>query len=280
MVNHIYSINIYEYNLTELLALAVDSFSSEILEVWIAADVQNILFISSMSVYCLTSPLLFSAAFCLPSSLAELQDTCSVVSDYDCPCAEVSNSVEDLLGLSPSLRDSEYFKDLEGGIPASQSTAFPVTSVPESKTPNVGVQVSLNTDSPAINQPVQNSLNPRSTRVDAPPPTYFIQPAEEPHRNFVVTQLNHKLLPGCVIDSGDCSGPAVGLSLTINLNGLLGTMETAKEIPSTEEVKDQCSMDLDGDPDFDSFPNLVRSMSTSRRHSWGVPVSPINLGRR
>lgn len=223
---------------------------------------------------------LFLAVFCLPSSLAELQDTCSVVSDYDCPCAEVSNSVEDLLGLSPSLRDSEYFKDLEGGIPASQSTEFSVTSVPESKTPTVGVQVSLNTDSPAINQPAQNSLNPRSPQVDASPPASYIHPAEEPHHNFVVTQLNHKLLPGCVIDSGGSSGPAVGLSLTINLNGLLGTMETAKGVPGAEEVKDPCSMDLDGEPDFDSFPILVRSMSTSRRHSWGVPVSPINLGRR
>lgn len=59
MVNNIYSINIYEYSLTELLALAVDSLSSELLEVWIAADVQNILFISSMSVYCLTSLISF-----------------------------------------------------------------------------------------------------------------------------------------------------------------------------------------------------------------------------
>ncbi|XP_040896037.1 rho guanine nucleotide exchange factor 18 isoform X2 [Toxotes jaculatrix] len=39
-------------------------------------------------------------------------------------------------------------------------------------------------------------------------------------------------------------------------------------------------MDFEGEPDEDSFPILVRSMSTSRRHSWGVPVSPINLGRR
>lgn len=59
MVNNIYSINIYEYSLTELLALAVDSLSSELLEVWIAADVQNTLFISSMSVYCLTSLISF-----------------------------------------------------------------------------------------------------------------------------------------------------------------------------------------------------------------------------
>ncbi|XP_044056209.1 rho guanine nucleotide exchange factor 18 isoform X2 [Siniperca chuatsi] len=213
-------------------------------------------------------------------STSEDQDACSVVSDYDCPYVEVSNSVEDLLGLSSSLRDSEYFKDLEGGIPASQSTASPVTTVPESKTLTVGLQVSLNTDSPAINQPVQTSLTRHSPWVNAPSSPYFTYPAEEPHQNLVVTQLSPKLLPGCIIDSGDLSGPAVGLSLTINLNGLLGSMETAKGITVSDEVQEQASMDFDGEPDLDSFPNLVRSMSTSRRHSWGVPVSPIDLGRR
>ncbi|XP_037625436.1 rho guanine nucleotide exchange factor 18 isoform X2 [Sebastes umbrosus] len=204
-------------------------------------------------------------------------DACSVVSDYDCPCVEVSSSVEDLLGLSSSLRDSEYFKDLEGGIPASQSTASTVTTVPESKTLTVGLQVSLNTDNPAINQ---TSLSTHSPQVAAPSSPYYIHPAEELHQNFVVTQLSPKILPGCIIDSGDSSGPAVGLSLTINLNGLLGSMETAKGITGSEEVKEQATMDLDLEPDLDSFPILVRSMSTSRRHSWGMPVSPINLGRR
>ncbi|XP_070764989.1 rho guanine nucleotide exchange factor 18 [Enoplosus armatus] len=210
-----------------------------------------------------------------PSSIAEDaffgstnedQDACSVVSDYDCPCVEVSNSVVDLLGLSSSLRDSEYFKDLEGGIPASQSTASTVTTVSE--------------NSPAINQPVQTSVTTHSIPINAPPSPYYIHPAEEPHHNFVVTQLSPKLMPGCIIDSGDLAGPAVGLSLTINLNGLLGSMETAKRTTGSEEEQEQPSMDLDREPDLDSFPNLVRSMSTSRRHSWGVPMSPINLGRR
>lgn len=212
--------------------------------------------------------------------LTELQDACSVVSDYDCPCVEVSNSVEDLLGLSSSLRDSEYFKDLEGGIPASQSTGSPATRVPESQPLSVGLQVSLNTDTPAIDQPVHNSLTRHSPQVNTLSSPHYIHPAEEPHHNFVVTQLSPKLLPGCIIDSGGLSGPALGLSLTINLNGLLGSMETTKGITGSEEVKEQPTMDLDGEPDLDSFPILVRSMSTSRRHSWGVPVSPINLGRR
>lgn len=211
----------------------------------------------------------------------DLQDACSIVSDYDCPGVEVSSSVEDLLGFSSSLRDSEYFKDLEGGIPASQSTASTLTTVPESKTLALtGLQVSLDTDTAALNQPVQTPLTTHAPHVDAPSPPHYIQPAEEPHLNFVVTQLSPKLLPSCIIDNGDSSGPAVGLSLTINLNGLLGSMETAKETTVSEGVNEQTTMDLDGEIDKDSFPILVRSMSTSRRHSWGVPVSPINLGRR
>lgn len=182
--------------------------------------------------------------------------------------------MEDL--LSSSLKDSEYFKDLEGGIPALQFTAPPVTTVPESKTLTVTRQVSLNTDSPAINEP----LTTHSPQVNAPRPAFCIHAAEEPHHNFVVTQLSPKLLPGCIIDSSDSSGPAVGLSLTINLNGLLGTMEPEKGITESEEVQEETSMDLEGEIDLDSFPILVRSMSTSRRHSWGVPMSPINLGRR
>lgn len=214
------------------------------------------------------------------ASLDDPQDACSVVSDYDCPGVDLSNSVEDLLALSSSLRDSEYFKDLEGGILASQSTTTTVSTVPESKTRTVGLQVSLNRDIPVINQPLQTPLTTHSPQVNAQSSSSYIEPAEEHQRSFVVTQLSPKLLPGCIIDSGDSSGPAVGLSLTINLNGLLGSMETVKAITGSEGEVEQTTMDFDGEPDLDSFPILVRSMSTSRRHSWGVPVSPINLGRR
>ncbi|XP_029004831.2 rho guanine nucleotide exchange factor 18 isoform X2 [Betta splendens] len=194
------------------------------------------------------------------------QDTCSTVSDYDCP-VELSSSVEDLPGLSPSLRDSEYFKDLEGGIPASPSPASTLSAVPESS-PALGPQL-----------PPRTPVTSPAPHADVRPHRY-LQPAEEACRNFVVTQLCPKSLPACIIDSGDSSDRALGLSLTIHINGLLGSMETATKAPESEEANQQTAMDLDGDMDQDSFPILVRSMSTSRRHSWGVPVSPINLGRR
>ncbi|XP_067368956.1 rho guanine nucleotide exchange factor 18 isoform X2 [Channa argus] len=208
------------------------------------------------------------------------QDACSVVSDYDCPGVEVSSSVEDLLGFSSSLRDSEFYKDLAGGIPASQPTASTLTTVPESNTLTTGLGVCLNTITPATNQPVQTSLTTNSPQVDAPSPPYYLKPGGEPHCNIVVTQLSPTLLPSCITDNSDSSDSAVELSLTINLNGLLRSVETVKGITASGRVKEQTTMDLDGELENDNFPILVRSMSTSRRHSWGVPVSPINLGRR
>lgn len=213
------------------------------------------------------------AVFCLLVSLTDLQDVCSAVSDLDCPGVEVSSSVEDLLGLSSSLRDSEYLKDLEEGIPAS-----PEFTVPDSETLPVGLQVSLTTNSPVNSHPVQTPLTSHLPQVNAP--SFYIQAAEEPHSSFVVTQLSPNLLSGCIIDSNNASAPAAGLSLTINLNGLLGTMETDKANTGSEDDLEKNTMDFAGDLELDSFPILVRSMSTSRRHSWGVPVSPFNPGRR
>ncbi|XP_068599454.1 rho guanine nucleotide exchange factor 18 [Brachionichthys hirsutus] len=206
------------------------------------------------------------------SSTDKNQDTWSVASDYDSPCVERSSSLED---LSP-LKDSEYFKDLEGGLIVSQ---IPLeTTSPETK-PLSGLQMSLNADRSCIYQPVLTSTSTNPAQVNAPPP-HCSRPLEEPRHSFVVTQISPNLLPGWITDGVDSSGPAVGLSLTINLNELLGTMDTAQDVTPSEEMKEQPMRELVGDPNLDSFPILVRSMSTSRRHSWGVPVSPINLGRR
>ncbi|XP_077082199.1 rho guanine nucleotide exchange factor 18 isoform X3 [Siphateles boraxobius] len=48
----------------------------------------------------------------------------------------------------------------------------------------------------------------------------------------------------------------------------------------SSEFQNYPESEQDVDSDTDNFPTLVRSMSTSRRHSWEVPVSPIDLGRR
>lgn len=190
------------------------------------------------------------------------QDTLSEVSDYDCPC-EVSDSVEDLLGLSPSLRDSEYFKDLEEGIPSLH-----FTTVQEGQSLTLGTQV------PSDLQPAWTPLATTSSPVsDAPPSAGCIQPAEE-----IQKTLGHIFpkLPDC--DGVASLGPP--LDLTINLNGLLRMMEMPNGVSGSKEVREEHSVDLESELEMDSFPILVRSMSTSRRHSWGVPLSPINLGRR
>lgn len=176
-----------------------------------------------------------------------MQDRCSVVSDYD--CLAVEDSVDD---LSSSLAGSQYYKDLEGEIPTSPiSTA---TIVPDHKT------LPASSHSPVFN----------SHFLPFNAPSHIV-PSEQPKGSYIITQLNPKL-PGCVKDS------SVGVSLTITLNGLQESMEsTNTEIEVGSETG---AMGLDGETDMDSFPILVRSMSTSRRHSWGIPVSPINLGRR
>lgn len=190
--------------------------------------------------------------------------------------------MEELQALSSSLRDSEYFKDLEDGTLPPQTAA--------SRSPNIvsvnkthqyaGLPVSVNTDTPIVLQPAQTSLATHSPQVKAPSFPSYNQPAKETPCSFVVTQFTPELLPHCVIQNCDSVDPAVGLSLTINVNGLMGSMDTANKETGLEGTKDETTMDLDGEPDLDSFPILVRSMSTSRRHSWGVPVSPINLDRR
>lgn len=161
-----------------------------------------------------------------------------MVSDYDCPCAELSDGGDFLPGLGP-LADPECFTDLEEACkPPAQSQSPPA--------------------------------GPEAT----PDPQ---QAADHTAHRYVVTQLSPRPAAACILDRGERSDPPGALDLTIDLNGLLETMET---ITGSEEDMERSGVDVHAEVDTDSFPILVRSMSTSRRHSWGVPVSPLNLGRR
>ncbi|XP_023195125.1 rho guanine nucleotide exchange factor 18 isoform X1 [Xiphophorus maculatus] len=207
------------------------------------------------------------------------QDGSSVLSDFDCPCVDVGSSLEDLQGLSSSLRDSEYFKDLQGESPASQVAASKDTSAfPENNTQQTdNLQEPVNTNSQTKNQPT--TLTTDFLQVNATSFPSLEQFADEPPSDSV-TQLSLKPLSGCVTDGDDFAASALSLNWTVNLNGLLESLETVKAVEELDGVKDLGKMELDGEPDMDSFPILVRSMSTSRRHSWGVPLSPLNSGRR
>lgn len=150
----------------------------------------------------------------------------------------MSDGVEYLSGLSPLL-DSGYFRDLEE----------------------------------AWKSPAESQNLPAGREVTPDPE----QPVDDPRHRYVVTQLSPRPAAGYIFDCGERGDPAGGLDLTIDLNGLLETMDP---IAGAEEEMERSGVDVHADVDTDSFPILVRSMSTSRRHSWGVPVSPLNLGRR
>ncbi|XP_061870926.1 rho guanine nucleotide exchange factor 18 isoform X2 [Colius striatus] len=55
-------------------------------------------------------------------------------------------------------------------------------------------------------------------------------------------------------------------------------------VPESGTSTSECPMEADKELDLqeaeDSFPTLVRSMSTSRRHSWESPLSPVDCKRR
>lgn len=208
-----------------------------------------------------------------------VQDTSSVVSDYDCPGVDAGSSLEDLQGLSSSLKDSEYFKDLQGESAASQ-TAAPTDSsaFPQSNTRQTGdSQQSVNTNRQTKNQPT--ALTTDTLQVNAVSFPSHEQFADEPPSDSEA-QLSPKPPKSCVVDGDVSIASALNLSWTINLNELLGSLEPVKAAKELDENKNQSKMELDGEPDMDSFPIFVRSMSTSRRHSWGVPLSPLNSGRR
>lgn len=49
---------------------------------------------------------------------------------------------------------------------------------------------------------------------------------------------------------------------------------------STSERPAEAGTELELQEEEESFPTLVRSMSTSRRHSWESPLSPVDCKRR
>ncbi|KAK6313700.1 hypothetical protein J4Q44_G00151590 [Coregonus suidteri] len=166
-------------------------------------------------------------------------------SDYENPSLDedVDVSVVDLMGLSCSSTDSNYYKDHQG--------VHSVSAAPE-------------TSPPALGFPGRYRDSPQHSSQPNPHPYQETENRSIPHRTIVVTQFNPNLLQsGGAMDgyNSESVDPLVVVSTMVNLNGPRGQGDV-----------------MDSDPE--SFPILVRSMSTSRRHSCGMPLSPINLGRR
>ncbi|KAL6469502.1 hypothetical protein MHYP_G00230260 [Metynnis hypsauchen] len=159
------------------------------------------------------------------SGTPEDKNYCLVESDFECS----ESSADDLLDLN-SLKDSEYFRDLQSS-PSLSETPLPVLFPPTCK--------------PQLH------------------PALFLYPP--PSCGPTHTQCNLTVSPtictmNLLCDQGELTEPAV----------------TADSIVSADEPTAPKEMDLD----LETLPILVRSMSTSRRHSWDVPLSPVGLGRR
>ncbi|XP_043078480.1 rho guanine nucleotide exchange factor 18 isoform X3 [Puntigrus tetrazona] len=139
------------------------------------------------------------------------------------------SSEEDLLDLCSSLRDSEYFRDLQLGSAEPPDTQLPVLSI----------------SAPSVPPASTSEIGSRQTSTEF-----------NTHQLFQTDDT--------VISTG---GEAMDRLVAIRNS-------------EPKDFQDYPESDQDEDSDTDNFPILVRSMSTSRRHSWEVPVSPIDLGRR
>lgn len=142
------------------------------------------------------------------------------------------SSEEDLLELCSSLRDSEYYRDLQLGSTDEPDVRLPVLTAPVS----------------------DKGLTPLVLPVST---------TESGSRQDFTEFHNHQL---------------VQIDHSLNFAGR-EAMDRLVAIRSSE-FQNYPESGQDEDSDTDNFPTLVRSMSTSRRHSWEVPVSPIDLGRR
>ncbi|XP_062411827.1 rho guanine nucleotide exchange factor 18 isoform X2 [Sardina pilchardus] len=181
------------------------------------------------------------------TSLTEEQSPSSTESDYENPGQDVDSSTEDLLNLDASLRDSEFFRDLQPEPVTSQGP--PTTALSIVITP-----VGEHTLNPTLH--VYQIVDQGSRTTDPAASSYG--------------QLNWQFSSNMEQQHSDAEEPTV----TVNTTVQLGDPE-APEAPTASEPLDY------SDPENpDNIPMLVRSMSTSRRHSWGTPVSPIDLGRR
>ncbi|XP_053094117.1 rho guanine nucleotide exchange factor 18 isoform X2 [Pangasianodon hypophthalmus] len=150
------------------------------------------------------------------SNTSEDQSSCLVESDFEC-------GTDDLFDLNSSLRDSEYFRDLQAR-PGGEC------------------------------EPSESPLS------------VFIDPGDK-------TQLSPGLFfyPSPMLH---CGSYVENLSPSHSKTNLLS--DQGETMESAECLDELCMDDLDSA----SLPILVRSMSTSRRHSSDIPLNPLDLGRR
>ncbi|XP_074707387.1 rho guanine nucleotide exchange factor 18 isoform X2 [Strix uralensis] len=186
----------------------------------------------------------------LPSLIAEDDTFCTSMAEekedsssteLDVPAADSHSSTEDLLSDS-ALHGTEYYRDLGLLSPPITKAAPETAAQPEQATQAVSA-ICLLEERPG-------ALSKMSVDVA--------------FSNPVSCSVRYGKADCCFLNKGPiCSCAAVPEGGT-----------------STSECPAEADKELDLQEAKESFPTLVRSMSTSRRHSWESPLSPVDCKRR
>ncbi|XP_009893462.1 PREDICTED: rho guanine nucleotide exchange factor 18 [Charadrius vociferus] len=185
----------------------------------------------------------------LPSLIAEDETFCTSMAEekedsssteLDVPAAELHSSTEDLLSDS-ALHGTEYYRDLGLLSPPIAKTAPEMAAQPEAAAQAVSAIRLLEERPGAL----------RKMSVDVA----FSNPVS------------------CSVRYGeaDCR--------FLNKGHVCSCAAVPEDGTSTSEHPAE-SKELDLQEAKESFPTLVRSLSTSRRHSWESPLSPMDCKRR
>ncbi|XP_042650189.1 uncharacterized protein LOC122153631 [Tyto alba] len=186
----------------------------------------------------------------LPSLIAEDDTFCtrmaeekedSSSTELDVPAADWHSSTEDLLSDS-ALHGTEYYRDLGLLSPPITKTAPETAMQPEQATQGVSA-ICLSEERPG-------ALSKMSVDVA------FSNPVSSSVR----------------YGEADCH--------FLNKGHICSCAAVPEDGTSTSECPAEADKELDLQEAKESFPTLVRSMSTSRRHSWESPLSPVDCKRR
>ncbi|XP_068277057.1 rho guanine nucleotide exchange factor 18 isoform X1 [Nyctibius grandis] len=186
----------------------------------------------------------------LPSLIAEDDTFCtstaeekedSSSTELDVPAVDLHSSTEDLLSDS-ALHGTEYYRDL-GLLSLTVAKTAPETAVqPEGATRAVS----------AIR---------------------FLEERPGPLSKMSVdVAFSNPVSCSVRYDEADCR--------FLNKGHVCSSAAVPEDDTSSSECPAEAGKELDLQEATESFPTLVRSMSTSRRHSWESPLSPMDCKRR
>ncbi|KAM6189396.1 rho guanine nucleotide exchange factor 18 [Sarcoramphus papa] len=186
----------------------------------------------------------------LPSLIAEDDTFCTSMAEekedsssteLDVPAADLHSSTEDLLSDS-SLHGTEYYRDLGLLSPPIAKTAPEMAAQPEQATQAVS----------AIR--------------------FLEERPEALSKMSVDVAFSNPISCSVRYGEADCH--------FLNKGHICSCAAVPEDGTSTSECPAEADKELDLQEAEESFPTLVRSMSTSRRHSWESPLSPVDCKRR